>query len=233
MNRQTFACMLLEARQHGRAALQALAEQHLPLVASLVRRFPPGLYEPEELYQQGCIGLMKALLRFRPEMGTAFATYAVPLILGEMRQLSRMCAPLHVPRPEAELRSRIRNAALALSGSLGREATVQEIAEALRMPPAELMLHMEETSVSSCDAPGPEGTPLAESIADPGDWITAVELRDILAQLPSTDRALLSLRHAEGLSQAETGRRLGLTQVQVSRREKVLHRQLRNAWYST
>ena len=217
----------------GQRAMQALAEDHLPLVAALVGRFPAGLCEPEELYQQGCIGLMKALARFRPEYGTAFSTYAVPMILGEMRQLTRQYAPIHIPRPERELRQRIRRTAAQLTVALSREPTVQELSEALRMDASDLIFLLEEVTVSSTDAATEEGTPLAGAIADEDDWLTRVELRDLIARLPEGDRELLALRHIEGLTQAATAQRLGMTQVQVSRREAVLRRQLRDAWYGT
>lgn len=212
---------------------QALAEDHLPLVAALVRRFPPGLHEPEELYQQGCIGLMKALARYRPECGAAFSTYAVPLILGEMRMLSRQYAPIHIPRPEREQRRRIRRMTVQLTSALCREPTITELANALRMEPTELLLLLDEVTVASTEASSDDGSPLSDVIADNDDWLSRVELRDLISRLPDIDRRLLTLRHIDGLSQAATAQRLGMTQVQVSRRETVLHRQLRQAWYGT
>lgn len=234
MTQLDFRRALLAARERGREELQAFAEDHLPLVAAMVRRFPPGLYEPEELYQQGCIGLMKAIARYRPECGTAFSTYAVPVILGEMRMLARQVAPIHVPRPERELRQRIHRMSAALSASLQREPTIQELAAAMRMDAAELMLGMEEISVTSSDSsPLEDGAPLLETFPDEDDWLTRVELKDLLEHLPQSDRQLMQLRHVQGLSQAETGRRLGMTQIQVSRREAVLRRQLRREWYGS
>lgn len=214
-------------------ALRACAEDHLPLVAALVRRFPPGLHEPEELYQQGCIGLMKALSRYRPECGTAFSTYAVPVILGEMRQLERQYAPVHIPRPERELRGRIRRMTAQLTSRLSREPTISELAAALRMEATELILLMEDVTVSSTEATSGEDSSLGDMIADDDNWITRVELRDLITRLPEADRQLLTLRHIEGLSQSATAHRLGMTQVQVSRREAVLRRQMRRAWYGT
>lgn len=231
MTQPDFRRALLSARQQGRAAMQAFAEDHLPLVAAMVRRFPHGLHEPEELYQQGCIGLMKAIARYDPDFGVAFSTYAVPLILGEMRMLSRTDAPIHIPRPERELRQKIRSAETTLAASLGRDPTIQELASLLRMDAADLTLLMEDVTVTSTDAVTESGAALHETIADEDDWLARVELRDLIAHLPERDRCLLHLRHVEGLSQAETARRLGMTQVQVSRREYVLRHQLREAWY--
>lgn len=224
---------LMQARTQGRQAMQAIAEEHLPLVWAMVRRFPHHGFEPEELYQQGCIGLMKALARYDPAQGVTFATYAATLILGEMRMLTRLTAPIHIPRPEREKRSRIRRASDELTSRLGREPTIQELANVLRMDAAELTLLMEDVTVASTDAPSDEGTPLHELLPDGDDWLRRVELRDLIARLPERDRQLMLLRHQEGLSQTDTAARLGMTQIQVSRREAVLRRQLRQAWYGT
>lgn len=233
MTPEDFRVALSAARLHGRAAMQALAQEHLPLVAMLARRMHPRPCEVEEMYQQGCVGLMKALLRFDPDQGVAFATYAVPVILGEMRQLQRMYAPVHIPRTDRELRGRIRRTAAALATAAGREPTIQELASALRMDPSDLMLLVDEVSVVSADAADDDAAPLWNMVPCADDWQSSVELRDLLSRLPTQDRELLRLRCDERLSQAEAGRRLGLTQVQVSRRETVLRHQLRTAWYAT
>lgn len=211
---------------------KALAECHLPLVASLVRRFPPGLCEPEELFQQGCIGLMKAAVRFRPEMQLQFSTYAVPVILGEMRALSRQLAPIHIPRPERELRQRYRKIYASLSEEFQREPTVDEIAAALCIPAAELAFLTENITFSSADEMNADGICLADTASDPQNWLTQIELEDMISRLHPADRQLLTLRHFEGLTQVETAARMGLTQVQVSRRETVLRRHLRQLWYT-
>lgn len=223
-----FTAQLLEARLRGKDAMQALAEQHLPLVAAMVRRFSNDYHEKEELYQQGCIGLMKALARFDPSYGTAFSTYAAAMILGEMRSLCRIEAPIHIPRGYRELRSRIRQAQGMLMARLGREATVQELAAALRTDPAELMLAMEQISILSVDTSS--GHALVELLPDQTDWETRLLMRDLLNRLPRNDQRLLMLRLRFGKTQAETARALGMTQVQVSRREQALKHQLRQAW---
>lgn len=215
------------------SAHRIVAEDHLPLVAAMVRRFPGGQHEPEELYQQGCIGLMKAIARYDPDRGTAFSTFAVPLILGEMRMLSRRDCLVHIPRPDREQRQRIARAQAALTAALNREPTVQELSAHLHLEATELMLLMEEVTVSSADAADEDGSPLSGILADPDDWLTRVELRDLIGHLPAQDQQLMQLRYGEGFSQAETAAQLGMTQVQVSRRERVLRRQLRDAWYAT
>lgn len=224
-----FIKTLLEARSRGPEALQALAETHLPLVWTMVRRFPDAAHSREELYQQGVIGLMKALHRFDPARGTSFSTYAAPMILGEMRMLTRLDAPVHIPRTETSLRRNIQKNSDDLSISLGREPTIQELADALHMDVEELTLHMEKVSVSSGDAESPGGTRLWDILSDPEDWQQRVELRDILSCLPEKDRRLILLRFHIGLTQTQTGHRLGMTQMQVSRREKIIRAMLKRA----
>lgn len=224
-----FTQELMTARESGSEALQLLAERHLPLVGMMVRRYPSQYTSREELYQQGAVGLMKALKRFDPNRGTSFSTYATKLILAEMRMLQRINQPIHIPRTEQELRERIRRHTETLSSLLNREPTVTELADALHMDAAELMLHLDDPSVSSTDAVSPGGTAMVELIPDPEDWQQRIELRDILMQLPAKDRQLLLLRHRFGLTQKETGERLGMTQMQISRREGIIRTLLKRA----
>ena len=225
-----FSAALSAARMQGRQAMQELAEDHLPLVAAMVRRFPWHAREREELYQQGCVGLMKALARYDSSMGAGFSTYAAAMILGEMRMLCRMDAPVHVPRRDRELRSRVRRAERTLAGRLGREPTMQELAQLLRMEPAELALSMEQIQVTSMDAPLPDGRSLQELLPDRDDWMNRLLLRDEVSRLSREDQRLLLLRLRLGKTQAETARAMGISQVQVSRREAAIKQRLRQAW---
>ena len=225
-----FSAALSAARMQGRQAMQELAEDHLPLVAAMVRRFPWHAREREELYQQGCVGLMKALARYDPSMGAGFSTYAAAMILGEMRMLCRMDAPVHVPRRDRELRSRVRRAERTLASRLGREPTMQELAQLLRMEPAELALSMEQIQVTSMDAPLPDGRSLQELLPDRDDWMNRLLLRDAVSRLSREDQRLLLLRLRLGKTQAETARAMGISQVQVSRREAAIKQRLRQAW---
>lgn len=229
--RRDFSAELTQARMNGREAVAALAEEHLPLVAAMVSRFPWYGREREELYQQGCVGLMKAMARYDPSYGTAFSTYAAAMILGEMRMLCRNDAPVHIPRRDRELRSRVRRTERMLTEHLGRDPTVQELASAMRMDAAELMLAMEDITVSSMDAaPAGGGHTLAELLPEQDDWLDRLLLRDIVSRLPREDQRLLLMRYRLGKTQAETARAMGMTQVQVSRRESAVKAALRQAW---
>lgn len=223
-----FSATLLRARQEGAAAMQALAETQLPLVGLLVRRFPPSPATREELYQQGVIGLMQALSRFDPARGTAFSTYAAPLILGEMRALHRQCAMVRLPRSATSLRRRICEAENVLTQRFGRQPAITELADALHMDAAALTLHMEGITVISADD-GAQGRSPLDTLADPEDWQMRVELRDILARLPEMDQRLVLLRFHRNMTQTQTGAVLGMSQMQVSRRERVIRMLLAHA----
>lgn len=234
MTQAAFTEALLQARamgESGRERMQALAEEHLPLVCMLARRMSFLGRSREELIQQGAVGLMKALRRYDPAQGTAFSTYAAAVILGEMRQMNREDAPIHIPRTEREMRSRIARARQEMTLRLGREPTVDELARVLHVEPTELIWQMEEIRVASLDAPAEaDGAPLMDALPDDDPWLDRLMLRDLLGRLPPRDRQLIALRHMQGLSQTETAARLSMTQSQVSRREKALRQLLRSAW---
>ena len=214
---------------HSRAAMQQVAENHLPLVAAVLRRFPHRLCEREELYQQGCVGLLKAISRFDPDRGTSFSTYAVAMIMGEMRMLHRQSA-LHSPRTDREAYHRMQKAQGLLSQSLGREPTVTEIASALRLDAADVALLTEAFQVASTDAPSPSDRRMIDLLPDGDGWELRMELRDLLGRLPREDMRLLLLRYHEGLSQQQTAQRLHRTQTYVSRRERHLLAELKAQW---
>ena len=151
------------------------------------------------------------------------------MILGEMRMLSRLNAPLHIPRTDQEQRRRIRQAEEALTGALGRSPTIQELAANFRTTAEEMVFLLEDASVYSYDQHH-NGPSLVDMIPDESEWQTSFEIRDLLERLPTKDALLMRYRCLEGLTQSETAARLGLSQVQVSRREMVLRRQLRQAW---
>lgn len=232
MTQEAFTEALQNARASGPEAMKALAETQLPLVGMLLRRFPWHQVEREDLFQQGCVGLMKALEGFNPALGNAFSTYAVPIILGEMRKLLRTDTPLHIPRTDLEKRTRIRQMQRTLWQQLAREPTMDELAGALSLEPAELALQMEAITVTSIDTPTIEdGAPLSEKLPDERTpWLERIMLRDLISRLPEEDQQLLHLRHHQGLTQAETAREMGVHQSWVSRREAALTARLRSAW---
>ncbi|MDP2871336.1 MAG: sigma-70 family RNA polymerase sigma factor [Bacillota bacterium] len=212
-----------------------LPEEHLGLVRKVIRRFA-GRAELEDLFQVGCLGLVKASRRFDPTRGVAFSTYAVPLIIGEIRRYLRDDRMVRVSRSSQALVARARHLRASLLQSEGVEPSLSRIAEIIGVPPADLLFAMEGmTAPSSLDEPVLPGQDLPDVIGDrvaaPGDGVERMleseSLRQACDQLPERERDLVRLRYFSLLTQVETGKRLGMTQVQVSRLEKRALRRLR------
>ncbi|MBQ9906570.1 MAG: sigma-70 family RNA polymerase sigma factor [Oscillospiraceae bacterium] len=199
------------------------AEAHLGLVHLCANRFRERGIEYEELYSAGCLGLVKAANAFDAERGVCFSTYAVPVILGEIRRLFREGGSVHVGRRLQELGMRASRTAEQLRQQNGAEPTVRQIADALGISES-------ETAEALCAA-----QPVASLTAgtDDGEGCTDIPvpspenriqehlaLEQVLSLLDARDRRLLHLRYHENLTQCQTAAQLGMTQVQVSRREK-------------
>ena len=203
---------------------EELTRQNLGLVHACAHRFRGRGVEYDDLFQAGCVGLVKAIDAFDRGRGVMFSTYAVPVILGEIRRLFRDGGTVKVSRSLKELGMKALRSREELSVSLGREPTVQEVAERLGASPEQvaeaisasippLSLTPQEDGEAQVDIPtdSPE-----ESISD------KIALRQLLSGLPEKDRRLLFFRYFRNMTQTETAGYLGMTQVQVSRREKKL-----------
>lgn len=200
------------------------------LVHSAVRHFLGRGVEYDDLFQAGCMGLVKAVAAFDLSRGAAFSTYAVPVILGEMRRLFRDDGPVKVSRALKEQSLRARRTRESLRMSLGREPSIAELAYALGMDVAETAQALEASAA-----------PLSLTVDNDGDDVQAdvpvessedsvvdrLALKEALGSLPADDRRLIILRYFKGRTQCETARMLATTQVQVSRRERRILQKLR------
>lgn len=200
--------------------------RNLGLVHACARRFTGRGIEYDDLYQAGCLGLIKAADGFEPERGLQFSTYAVPLILGEMRRLFREGGAVKVSRSLRELSLRASHARERLLLVCGREPTVEELAAELGVEPAEaaeaIAAGLPPVSLVIGDEAGEERT-LELPIPSPEEQITdRLAVNQLLEGLEPRDRLLLRLRYLAHQTQQATAQRLGMTQVQVSRREKRL-----------
>ena len=201
-------------------ALAALVRQHIPLVQALTRRFS----FCEDAFQQGCVGLVLAIRRFREEDRFQFSTYAVPVILGEMR---RAFSHTLGWRSRAALKKAAdcREECLRLRG---REPTIEEAARYAGIRPEELVLLTERSQPPAEDRTGT----LMASLPDPQgeSWLTRLYIRDILARMPLEESWLIGQRFLLGRTQDELARRLQTTQSQISRREKRARLRFQAAW---
>lgn len=202
-------------------------EGNLPLVHKLANRFRGRGVEYEELYAAGCVGLVKAVDRFEPERGLCFSTYAVPVILGEIRRLFRDGGSVKISRSLKELS--VKAARLRDQLSANGEPRISDIAQALGVTP-------EEAAEALCagippvslDHGGEDGEPLLVPSASGEDaLIDRLALRQCLSELSGEDREILMLRYFRRKTQSETAQILGMTQVMVSRRERKLLKELR------
>ena len=226
MNGTPTAPELLEAARQGdnRACEQVLAENN-GLIWSVVRRYYGRGVEPDDLYQLGCLGFLKAVRGFDPAFGTQFSTYAVPKIAGEIRRFLRDDGAVKVSRGLKEQGAAVRAARVRLAGELGREPVLSELAEATGLTPEEIAAA--ETAaepVSSLQAVTGEGGLTLEGMLSAGGMeeglVERLSLRAALEGLPERERQVLLLRYYRGLTQARAARVLGVSQVQVSRLER-------------
>src|SRR3954449_5004721 len=214
-------------RRGDEQAHAELVQRHLPLVRQLARRYSYTSEPLDDLVQVGSVGLLHALARYDPRVGSSFKAYAVPTILGELQRHFRDTAwSVHLPRSLQERTRTVQTAISSLQSSLGRSPTIGEIAERIDATSEQVIEAMEARlayRVESLDAP-----------AEPGDerdqWRRAGEidvgfataeqsafLSRALKALPDRERALVRLRFEEDLSQSEIGRKLGISQMHVSR----------------
>lgn len=199
------------------------AEAHLGLVRLCANRFRERGIEYEELYSAGCLGLVKAANAFDPERGVCFSTYAVPVILGEIRRLFREGGSIRIGRRLQELSLRANRIAAQLRQQNGAEPTVRQIADALGISEAETAEALcAAQPVSSLTAETDDGEVCTDiPVPSPETQIQEhLALEQVLSLLNDRDRELIRLRYTENMTQTAAAAMLGMTQVQVSRREK-------------
>lgn len=199
------------------------AEAHLGLVRLCANRFRERGIEYEELYSAGCLGLVKAANAFDPERGVCFSTYAVPVILGEIRRLFREGGSIRIGRRLQELSLRANRIAAQLRQQNGAEPTVRQIADALGISETETAEALcAAQPVSSLTAETDDGEVCTDiPVPSPETQIQEhLALEQVLSLLNDRDRELIRLRYTENMTQTAAAARLGMTQVQVSRREK-------------
>lgn len=223
--------LLEEARRGDNEACTRLIEENGGLIWSVVRRYYGRGAEPEDLYQLGCLGFLKAVRGFDPAFGCQFSTYAVPKIAGEIRRFLRDDGAVKVSRGLKERAGTIRAARERLAAALGREPALSELAAETGLEPEEIAA-AEEASlpVASLQAETGDGMTLESVLGTDGMEEGIVEreaLREAIAALPERERKVILLRYYRGMTQEGAARLLGVSQVQVSRIERRAVEQLR------
>ena len=215
--------LLAAARAGDSAACEQVLRENNGLIWSVVRRYYGRGVEPDDLYQLGCLGFLKAVRGFDPAYGTQFSTYAVPKIAGEIRRFLRDDGPVKVSRGQKEQALAIHRARNQLTDQLGREPTLSELAQVTGLTPEDIAsADLATAAVASLQAESSEtGLALEGMVASPEeDLVERVALRTAIDRLPQQQRMLILLRYYKGLTQDKTAKILGVSQVQVSRLEK-------------
>ena len=221
--------LLLKTQKGDEQARQKLIEGNLRLVLSVIQRFDKRGESPDDLFQVGCIGLMKAIANFDPTKQVRFSTYGVPMIAGEVRRYLRDNAAIRVSRSIRDLAYRALQCKEMLTLRLGRDPSVEEVARDLDMPLEEVSQAMDAVSapVSLYDpvySDGGDPLTVMDQVRDTKNtesvWMEHIALRDAFRALGEREKQILSLRFYDGKTQMEVAGVLGISQAQVSRLEK-------------
>ncbi|MBN2948023.1 MAG: SigF/SigG family RNA polymerase sporulation sigma factor [Blautia sp.] len=227
------------AHQGDKEARDTLFEENTGLIYSVARRFLGRGVEMEDLFQIGSIGLLKAVDKFDPAFEVKFSTYAIPMILGELKRFFRDDGMIKVSRSIKENQHRVYLAREKIEKELGREPSLKEIAEILEMPPEEVAMTMDSAAeVESLyrTVYQSEGTDISliDKIPEKENaeehLLNRIFLEEILGKLESSDRKLLYMRYFQDQTQTQIAEQLGVSQVQVSRMEKRILKKLRSLY---
>ena len=215
--------LIRRAQAGDRDASERLILENTGLVWAVAKRFFGRGVDPDDLYQLGCVGFLKAVQGFDTAYGTQFSTYAVPKIAGEIRRFLRDDGTVKVSRGLKERANAIRTARQNLTLTLGREPTISELAAETGLAPGEIACAEGATGSAQSFQTGEEGFSL-EQVLTAGnpeeDMIEHIALAQALEQLGRRDRLVIELRYFHGLTQERIAGIIGVSQVQVSRIEK-------------
>ena len=217
--------LIIKSQAGDQKASEQLVTENSGLIWSVVRRFFGRGVEADDLYQLGCLGFLKAVNGFDTGFGTQFSTYAVPKIAGEIRRFMRDDGAVKVSRSIKEQASAIKTARNLLIHTLGREPTVQEIAEKTGFTPEEIATaEMATATVESMhQETGQEGFTLENILSDTEteeNILEKIALKQAIDKLPEREAMVIRLRYYHGLTQERVSKVLAVSQVQVSRIEK-------------
>ena len=220
--------LLIESRNGNKKAREDLITGNLRLVLSVIQRFSQRGENLDDLFQVGCIGLLKAIDNFDTSHEVRFSTYAVPMIIGEVRRYLRDNNPVRVSRSMRDTAYHAMQAREKLSNELDREPTVEEIAKEMGKEKSEVVIAL-EASVDRVSFYEPVFSNGGDTIflrdqlgsdESDGDWIDEISMKEAIKNLPQREKKILSMRFMRGMTQTEVAEEIGISQAQVSRLEK-------------
>lgn len=222
--------LIEKAKAGDKLAQSMMVEKNVGLVWSIVKRFQNRGYENDDLYQIGCIGLIKAVNKFDSSFGVRFSTYAVPMIIGEIKRFIRDDGIIKVSRSLKETSNKVRVTKEIMSKEMGREPSIGEMADRLNISTEEIVMALEASnSPESLYNTVKEGdsNPIllidrinGESSNSELDIIDRIAIRQILETLKPREKQIIILRYFKEKTQVQIAQALGISQVQVSRIEK-------------
>lgn len=230
--------LILKAKDGDRSAQSTLVENNIGLVWSIVRRFQNRGHETDDLFQIGCIGLIKAINKFDTSFDVKFSTYAVPMIIGEIKRFLRDDGIIKVSRSLKEISNKAHIAKEVMSKELGREPTISEMAQRLDVSAEELVMAVEAGHTpESLYNPVGEGDHsslmlidrLDDNLSDDEtDIIDKLALKQVMDTLKPREKQIIILRYFKEQTQVQIAKLLGISQVQVSRIERKILDDIRN-----
>ena len=221
--------LLRRAKEGDTAAREKLIEGNLRLVLSVIQRFDKRGENPDDLFQVGCIGLIKAISNFDPDKQVRFSTYGVPMIAGEVRRYLRDNSAIRVSRSIRDIAYKVLQCKEAKTTQMGREPTLEEISKELGIPMEEVSQALDAVCapVSLYDpvyADGGDPLTVMDQVRDikntEDGWMEHITLQNAYRSLNDREKQILSLRFYDGKTQMEVANILGISQAQVSRLEK-------------
>ncbi len=220
--------LMQRSKKGDKAAREELINGNLKLVLSVIQRFTNRGENPDDLFQVGCVGLIKAIDNFDEGHGVMLSTYAVPMIIGEIRRFLRDNNPIRVSRSTKDLAYKAMQAKEKLTNKLSREPNIEEIAKELNIPKEEVVIALESlvNPVSLYDpvfSDSGDTLYIMDQISDKNDdnaWLNEISLREAINALGDREKQILSLRFFEGKTQMEVASEIGISQAQISRLEK-------------
>ena len=228
--------LLIQIKNGSKTARQELITGNLRLVLSVVQRFVNRGENLDDLFQVGCIGLIKAIDNFDVEQGVRFSTYAVPMIIGEIRRYLRDNNSVRVSRSLKDIAYHAMQIREKIQNEQNREATIEEIAQFMEKPKEQVVLALEAIvePVSLYEpvySDGGDTIYVMDQIGDltsEKDWIDEILIKESIKNLSSREKKILNMRFMRGMTQMEVATEVGISQAQVSRLEKSAIRKIKN-----
>jgi len=230
--------LILKAKEGDKSAQNILVENNIGLVWSIVRRFQNRGHETDDLFQIGCIGLIKAINKFDTSFDVRFSTYAVPMIIGEIKRFLRDDGIIKVSRSLKEISNKAHIAKEVMSKELGREPTINEMAQRLEISTEELVMaveagHTPESLYNPVGDGDHSSLMLIDKLDDnlnddEADIIDKIALKQVMDTLKPREKQIIILRYFKEQTQVQIAKMLGISQVQVSRIERKILDDIRN-----